>query len=57
LEIPLKQNGIAIDQQYHYPKTKLAFTLPQRTDDILIISATQVNSSGYSYKSVGKTKT
>jgi RAB protein geranylgeranyltransferase component A len=21
-----KQNGIAIDQQYHYPKTKLAFT-------------------------------
>jgi hypothetical protein len=28
--VPLKQNGIAIDQQYHYPKTKLAFTLPQR---------------------------
>jgi sulfur carrier protein len=38
LEI-LKQNGIAIAIN-NYPKTKLAFTLPQRKD-ILIISATQ----------------
>jgi sulfur carrier protein len=38
----LKQNGIAIAiNNTIIIKTKLAFTLPQRTDDILIISATQ----------------